>query len=74
VGSIPLPTLPSAIRFYDNIPVLSYLVLRGKCRSCHEPVSLRYPLVELTTGLLFLATVWAFDLDWPAWSTAAFFA
>lgn len=60
------PHCRSAIRFYDNIPVLSYLVLRGKCRSCHEPVSLRYPLVELTTGLLFLATVWAFDLDWPA--------
>ena len=38
------------IRWYENIPVLSYLFLRGKCSSCSTPISLRYPLVELATG------------------------
>lgn len=42
----------TAIRWYDNIPILSWLVLRGRCRSCKAPFSIRYPLVELLTGLL----------------------
>ncbi|MBC7387116.1 MAG: prepilin peptidase [Cryobacterium sp.] len=42
------------LRWFDNIPVLSYLFLRGKCRSCSAPISVRYPVVELLTGLLFL--------------------
>jgi leader peptidase (prepilin peptidase)/N-methyltransferase len=37
----------------DNIPVLSWLILRGRCRTCHEPISVRYPLVELATGVLW---------------------
>ena len=41
------------VRPYDNIPVLSYLLLGGKCRSCREPYSIRYPAVELLTGVLF---------------------
>jgi len=41
------------IAWYENIPVLSYLVLRGKCSACHAGIGLRYPLVELTTSLLF---------------------
>ena len=46
------PKCNSKILFYDNIPVISYLVLKGKCRSCSQPISLRYPLVEiLTAGL-----------------------
>lgn len=40
---------------YDNIPLISYLFLGGKCRHCKKPISLRYPLVELITGLLFVA-------------------
>ena len=40
-----------SIRFYDNIPILSYLWLRGKCRQCRTPISLRYPIVELMSGL-----------------------
>ena len=44
------------IRAYDNIPVVSWLLLRGKCRDCGEPISVRYPLVELATGLAFAAT------------------
>ena len=42
------------IRFYDNIPVISYLLLGGKCRSCREPISVQYPIVELLNGLLTL--------------------
>lgn len=47
------PSCGSGIHAYDNVPLLSWLVLRGKCRSCSEPISPRYPLVELGTGLFF---------------------
>ncbi|MDM0024968.1 prepilin peptidase [Variovorax saccharolyticus] len=47
-----------AIRWYENVPVLSYLFLRGKCSSCGSRISPRYPLVELATGLLFAWCVW----------------
>ena len=50
------PNCSSTIRFYDNIPVLSYLVLKGKCRSCDQSISIRYLLVELLTSG-FSATV-----------------
>jgi leader peptidase (prepilin peptidase) / N-methyltransferase len=43
------------VRWYDNVPVLSYLLLRGRCRACRAEFSARYLLVELTTGLLFVA-------------------
>lgn len=45
----------TAIRWYDNIPIASWLLLRGRCRFCHAPFSIRYPLVELLTGLLSLS-------------------
>ncbi len=41
------------VRWYDNAPVLSWIILRGKCRFCSEPVSIQYPLVELATGLMW---------------------
>ena len=47
------PNCGSGIHAYDNVPVLSWLALRGKCRNCAEPISARYPMVELGTGLLF---------------------
>ena len=47
------PGCDSAIRWFDNIPVLSYLVLRGRCRSCKLFISPQYPLVELATGLIW---------------------
>ena len=47
------PKCNAPIKWYDNIPVLSYIILGGKCRSCKEEVSSRYPLVELLTGCLF---------------------
>lgn len=49
------PSCGEKIRFYDNIPLLSYLVLRGRCRSCKALIPLRYPVVELMTGLLSMA-------------------
>lgn len=49
------PGCGTQIRAYDNIPVISWLILRGKCRTCREPISIRYPLVELGTGVLFFA-------------------
>jgi len=45
------PKCQKMIRWYDNIPILSYLALRGKCRYCKTPISLQYPLVETVTGL-----------------------
>ena len=48
----------------DNVPVLSWLVLRGRCRHCRNPISARYPLVELATGVLFALMVWRFGLAW----------
>lgn len=54
------PKCGHAIRRRDNIPVLSWLILRGRCRDCGEPISARYPLVEFGTALLFVAVVlWA---------------
>src|SRR3990167_9249468 len=49
------PACGHAIRWYENIPLISWLVLRGKCSACATPISPRYPLIELTTGLLFAA-------------------
>jgi leader peptidase (prepilin peptidase)/N-methyltransferase len=52
------PSCGGAIAFYDNIPVLSYLVLRAKCRYCKEHISFRYPAVELLTAAMFIAVTW----------------
>jgi leader peptidase (prepilin peptidase)/N-methyltransferase len=48
------------IAWYDNIPVISYLLLGGKCRHCRNPISARYPLVELLTAVLFTATAYRY--------------
>ncbi|MDH3356731.1 MAG: prepilin peptidase, partial [Desulfobacteraceae bacterium] len=56
------PQCNSAIQFYDNIPVVSYLWLKGRCRNCEAPISLRYPLVELMTGILAIAILFMFGL------------
>ena len=52
------------IRFYDNIPVLSYIILGGKCRNCGVTISLRYPLIEILMGGLFLGLFFKFGLSW----------
>src|SRR5712675_1706724 len=48
------PQCSTAIRPYDNIPLLSYAVLRGRCRACRAPISMRYPLIELANALFYL--------------------
>jgi leader peptidase (prepilin peptidase)/N-methyltransferase len=52
------PTCGGVIAFYDNIPVLSYAILRAKCRHCKEHISFRYPAVELLTAALFAGVAW----------------
>jgi len=54
------------IRFYENIPVLSYLWLRGRCGACGTAISLRYPLVELLTAVLSATVAWHFGFSWQA--------
>lgn len=56
------PHCGSSIKPWDNIPILSYIFLRGKCRSCKRSISLRYPIVELLTALLFWLTLHRFGL------------
>jgi leader peptidase (prepilin peptidase) / N-methyltransferase len=60
------------IAWYDNIPVVSWLLLRGRCRSCATAISWRYPAVELATGLLVAASFWRFGLSWDG-AIGAFF-
>ena len=61
------PHCGHAVRPYDNVPVLSWLWLRGRCRDCGEPISARYPLVEALTGVLCALVVVAKGADEDAW-------
>jgi leader peptidase (prepilin peptidase)/N-methyltransferase len=54
------PKCRQPLAWYDNIPLVSYVLLRGRCRACHAAISRRYPLVELASGLLVLALVRTF--------------
>jgi len=60
------PQCGATIAWYDNIPLLSYIMLRGRCRRCNQPISARYPLVELSSGLLFLAVFAKLGFGWKA--------
>lgn len=66
------PQCQYRLRPYDNIPLLSYVLLRGRCRQCQAPISWRYPLVELLTALLFAAIVWRTGAEWWALAQMAF--
>jgi leader peptidase (prepilin peptidase) / N-methyltransferase len=55
-----------AIRWYENIPLLSFMVLAGKCSACKTPIGLRYPIIELSAGLLFAFCVWRWGVTWTA--------
>lgn len=55
------PRCHAPVKPYDNIPIASYLWLRGRCRSCRAPISIQYPIVELTTGAVFLGAYLLFD-------------
>jgi leader peptidase (prepilin peptidase) / N-methyltransferase len=57
------PECGSAIKAYDNVPVLSWILLRGKCRNCNTPISAMYPTIEFVTGLLFVACYLSFGLS-----------
>ena len=57
------PSCNSDIRFYDNIPVLSYLWLKGRCRNCNAPISFRYLLVEVMSGIIAVNVLFAFGLS-----------
>lgn len=65
------PRCKEPIRFYDNIPIISFLLLRGKCRSCGEPISWRYPLVELMNGLFYAWILHEFGLGGEAFLVMA---
>jgi leader peptidase (prepilin peptidase)/N-methyltransferase len=58
------PNCDRRIEFYDNIPVVSYIFLRGKCRYCHQRIPVHYPVVELLTGLLSMALFIRYGLSY----------
>jgi leader peptidase (prepilin peptidase)/N-methyltransferase len=68
------PACDAPVRSFDNVPVLSWLVLRGRCRSCGAPISLRYPAVELLTAATFGAVVAVRGFDDGLWLELPFVA
>ena len=68
------PSCGAAVRPQDNIPVVSWLVLRGRCRDCAAPISVRYPIVEAVTCLLFLAAARRFGVHADVADYCVFFA
>lgn len=55
------PSCQTPLKWYHNIPIFSYLFLKGKCAFCKETISFQYPIVELITGILFVSVFWKFD-------------
>ena len=66
------PTCSTPIRWHDNIPLYSWLMLRGKCRECRAPIGLRYPLVELVSGVLAVAALARWGLSVTTFEVAIF--
>lgn len=64
------PHCQHRLSWYENIPVLSWLVLRGRCRNCRTPISIQYPAVELLTMLLVVACVWRFGFGWQGFGAS----
>jgi len=65
------PHCKKSIKFYDNIPLISYLYLKGKCRHCHQPISAQYPFIEGITALISLFLMLTFG---PSWSYLIYFS
>lgn len=59
------PECRAPIRPYENIPLLSYLLLRGRCRHCHAAISVRYPLIEALAAGVAVLVAWRFGFSWP---------
>jgi leader peptidase (prepilin peptidase)/N-methyltransferase len=68
------PSCASSIAVYDNIPILSYLFLGGRCRTCRALISPRYPIVELANGVGYGLILWQFGLGWPSAAYALLFS
>lgn len=68
------PQCGISIRERDNIPIVSWIVLRGRCRNCKQAISVRYPLVELSSGILFALAADRFGFNWDLPAYLAFFA
>lgn len=66
------PSCQRAISWYDNIPLLSWFLLRGRCRNCRALISMRYPLVELAVGLIFVATFWKYGMSFKGLEIVVF--
>lgn len=66
------PHCGHAISAWENVPLVSWLVLRGRCRHCRAPIGWRYPLVELLAALAALAALWRFGMGWQALAGAGF--
>src|SRR5690349_18825042 len=58
------PSCGGSIAWYDNVPVLSYLMLGGRCRRCRAPIAMRYPLIELANATGYVAILWVFGASW----------
>jgi leader peptidase (prepilin peptidase) / N-methyltransferase len=68
------PKCGHKITALENIPVISWLALRGKCANCGTPIGVRYPIVEAFTGLAFGYAAWHFSPSWAAWGAMALLA
>ncbi len=66
------PKCGFTLKPWHNVPLVSWLVLRGRCAGCGTAISLQYPLVELLTGLAFAAVVWQLGVGWPALAALVF--
>lgn len=66
------PRCGRGLRWHDNIPIVSWLLLRGRCRGCREPISIQYPLVELATALIWALMAWRFGPTLDALKAAVF--
>lgn len=66
------PACNHSIKPWENIPVISYLLLRGKCSACKAPISLRYPTIELVTGLLSVCVIYFFGLSYTGLAALVF--
>ncbi len=66
------PRCKTPIQWYDNVPIVSWLLLRGRCRKCGEGISIQYPLIEAATALLWAGAAWCFGLTLEGLTAAVF--